>query len=204
MAVELLAGTKVKRETERAIIACNDYLRLGAGRSIAKLIDRYQNATEAPPSTRLKTLKDWSRKFGWQARAAEYDAKIEQVKNEERDRILAEGLALDYERIKALNKLAELLDRQLYETDDTGKYVNLWVTDVKGIGRGVDFEKVNIVRFNSNLVLQLRGVLDDIAQEIGGRKKKIEHGTEDDKPFPIRLVEVVLDSAVVGDDEPDG
>lgn len=204
MDIELLAGTKADRETSKAIQACNDYLRMGPGRSQAKLLERYQGATEAPPVKRLKTIKDWSRKFDWVARATEYDAGVEQFKNEERERVLKEGLALDFERIKSLSRMFDVLEEEFYKTDDDGNRPNLWLHDVKSVHEGDNFERVDIFRFNASLIAQLRGVLDDIALEVGGRKKKIEHGTEDGEALPIRLVEVVLDPAVVDDDGSDG
>lgn len=80
----LLAGPRQKGETRRAVIACNDYLRMGPGRSLAKLCKLYrtQRATQ-PPTRRLPTLKVWSRKFGWVRRAEEYDVAMECQRREE-------------------------------------------------------------------------------------------------------------------------
>jgi len=80
----LLAGRRQKGETRRAVIACNDYLRMGPGRSLAKLCKLYrsQRATQ-PPTRRLPTLKEWSRRFGWVERAEEYDAAMESQRDEQ-------------------------------------------------------------------------------------------------------------------------
>lgn len=42
MAIELLAGERKENETDKAVIACNDYLRLSVGRSLEKLCEYYR------------------------------------------------------------------------------------------------------------------------------------------------------------------
>lgn len=89
------------------------------------------------------------------------------------------GLSLDFERIQKLQKLAAFLEGQIYELsasdyDGSQTFLNVWVTDVKGIGKGDDFERVEIERFNAALFEQYRKTLDDIAQETGGRVKQVK------------------------------
>jgi len=192
--IEPLGGERGERETNKAIQACNDYLRLGPGRSLAKLLDRYQNATEAPPTKRIKSLADWSRTFGWQARAVAYDAAAERQKTEateaRRREAMETGLALDYERVLELKALAQFLKGQLYEVSEDGKFPNVWVHDVKQIGKGEDAERVDIERFNSAIFEQFRGTIDDLARETGGRKLKTSLETPDLKPLPEALREL--------------
>ena len=78
---------RIPGESLRANTALRDYLFMGPGRSIRKLFERYRDQTEIearsengplrlapaeppskPPTTRLATLLDWSRKFAWQER----------------------------------------------------------------------------------------------------------------------------------------
>ncbi len=99
------------------------------------------------------------------------------------------GLALDYERVSRLKALGEFLFAQLYEQGVTGTYHNLWVPDVKQIGSGENAERVDLERFNGPILEQLRGVLDDIAKEVGGRKQKVEHSGP--AGGPIEIIEVV-------------
>lgn len=73
------------RETPRAKQAWNDYLAMGEGRSLENLLKRYQNQAAAP-TNRLPTLKDWSRKHNWQARLSE-------IAEQERQAIIARGIA---------------------------------------------------------------------------------------------------------------
>lgn len=162
----LLAGERDEKEPNRAIIACNDYLRLGSGRSLEKLCERYRAATEAPPTKRVKTLKDWSRTFDWQARAAVYDAAQDAAKTVEIERLRTEGLAADFERIRELDEIYRKLKE---EFADKG----LWYTDTKLSAKG---DTVDVEVFNKPLLDTMRGVLDDLAKEVGGRKVEVKHG----------------------------
>lgn len=71
-------------ERNEAHTALMDYLRMGAGRSLAKLTARYEAmvergqsagdpGAELPPTRRKATLEAWSTRYGWQARAEAWD-----------------------------------------------------------------------------------------------------------------------------------
>lgn len=132
MAVELIAGEKVKGESKKAVIACNDYLRLGIGRSLEKLHQSYTKAAPvAVPTKHLRVLKGWSSAYGWVERADHYDAALEaekQAAEKERQRAIAErrktimedGAALDFERVAKLKRLADFLEGQIYYEPPNG------------------------------------------------------------------------------------
>ena len=184
--VELLAGAPFDGESQKAIKACNDYLRMGGLRSLPKLHKKYTKTHKnTPPTSSLDTLKKWSSDFDWQARAAEYDAELEDRKNERRSAVMEKALALDYERVAKLKKLASFLEGQIYEKDDDGNYPRVWVPDVKQIGGGEHAERVDIVRFNASLVSEYRSTLDDLAKETGGRKQKSEVTGKDGGPIQV-------------------
>lgn len=153
--VDVLVGQKQHRETSKAIQACNDYLRMGPGRSLRALASRYnemlQNAT---PTRSLDTLGTWSGRYAWQSRAEEYDTELEARKNAEAEAVMAEGLALPYERVRMLKEMAADLQPLQIRV---------------GMKRG---EKIKII--DPAVVAQLRGTLDDLAKETGGRVKKQE------------------------------
>jgi hypothetical protein len=182
--LELLAGEKLDRETKKAIQACNDYLRMGPGRSLQKLHRIYAApGPEKPPTRHLATLKIWSSAYGWQDRAMAYDAEVERQKNEyteqRRREAMETALALDYERVLELKRMFSLLDQELYETDGNGNVIGfkretVWVPDVKQIGGGKFATQVDIERFNRAIFEIRRGLLDDIAKEVGGRKQLTE------------------------------
>jgi hypothetical protein len=196
---QLLAGERQPGESRKAILACNDFLRLESGRSLPMLAQRYAAFNDIQPPTRsLPTLKNWSATYGWQERAAAYDIAQDEKRTAEtearRRQALDTGLALDYERVLALKELAGLLLEEIQvesdvsetyvEEDDEGnpklktvtttRRSNVWLGDVKQIGSGESAQKVNIVRFNNAIFEQFRGLLDDLAKETGGRVKRTD------------------------------
>ena len=84
---------------------------------------------------------------------------------------LTAGLALKENRVIKLQQLAALMEQDLFNGF-------LWTEEVKGVGSGEVAEVVEYDEFNAAEVAQYRGVLDDIAREVGDRK---------DKPIPISL-----------------
>ena len=189
-ALKPLAGERVSGESDLAVIACNTYLRMGVRRSLRKLDARYraQKADENepdPPTDKWSTLTTWSVRFDWVDRAAEYDAATEDEKNTLRDRIMNEGLALEYERVRKLKDAAEFLEEQMYETDAEGNYINVWCPDEKMIGTGDAAQPVVITRFNAALFQQWRGIHDDLAKETGGRRQKTEITGKDGGPIEV-------------------
>jgi len=79
---------------------------------------------------------------------------------------LSAGLALTSERVKKLKALALRLERDLFG-DDNQDYI--WTDQVKGVGSGDIAEIVEYEEFNSAEIAAYRGILDDIAKEVGGR-----------------------------------
>jgi hypothetical protein len=170
-----LKGQRQKGETDSAIVACNDWLRLGTGRTLPELAQKYGDMQpSATPTQSVSTLETWSSKFKWTERATEYDADYEAIKNAERQAVVSYGLALDYERIRRLKRLADMLEAQIYERSKDGVFHNIWVPDVKQIGSGDSAERVDIERFNAALISEYRSTLDDLAKEVGDRKQRTE------------------------------
>lgn len=176
--IQPLSGFRQKKESDNAVLACNDYLRMGGKRSLSILADEYNknqvNSGIAVPTQSLYTLEQWSYKFDWQQRAAAYDAEIERLKDEAARAAMQKYLALDHHRVMQLVELADFLREQLYQQGSDGDYHNVWNPDVKQVGSGDHVTIVDIVRFNAAIIEQFRGVLDDIAKETGGRIKKNE------------------------------
>ena len=169
--VEPIFGTRGVSETDRAVVACNDYLRMGSGRSLVELYYNYVDAKERGegiPTIAQRTLYEWSSRHGWAARCREYDAEMEGLKNETAQQILGSGLALSHERVLSLKALAVKLENEL--NDDN----SLWLEDFKQLGRGKEAQVFRIVRFNGSLINQFRDTLDDLAKETGGRVHKQE------------------------------
>lgn len=199
MELELLSGQRQSGESDNAVVACNDWLRMGTGRTLGKLLSKYNDMRQkSAPTQSLNTLQQWSFKFDWQARATEFDAGWEARKNAEREAVMNYGLALDFERVTELYRLADFLRAQIYEKGApdpvTGyqPFHNVWIPDVKSIGGGEFAERVDIERFNSALLAEYRATLDDIAKEVGGRVKKSDV-TSGGKAIPILVTKMDID-----------
>jgi hypothetical protein len=178
--LEPLSGQRQKSESDAAIVACNDWLRMGAGRNLRELIDSYsqkitRNRGFKPPSLSYGTIRQWASSFNWSERATEYDANFEAIRNEERAKVFASELVSDFGRIRKLLELADFLEGQLYEQDPDGNFHNVWNPDVKSVGSGDNAERVDIERFNPAIISEYRATMKDIAEEVGGRTKKLEH-----------------------------
>ena len=196
--VKLLAGETQKNESSKAIQACNDYLRMGAGRSLADLHRQYTSvhaSTPLEPPTRLyDTLKTWSSRYEWASRAEQWDANIEERKTMEYNLAMKNGLAFDYERVNSLKTLALFLEEQIYEQGVDGEFHNVWLPDVKSID-GVAYD---IERFNAGIFQQFRGTLDDLAKETGGRIVKQEITGAEGTPLIPQRAEAALEK-IYGD-----
>ena len=189
MELQPLKGQRQNSESDNAIIACNDYLRLGIGRTIPLLLEKYEFTPESTsPTKSLHTLYKWHNDHDWKSRAALYDTDYENIKNAERLAAMEYGIALDYERVNKLKRLAAMLEAQIYERGEGDVLHNIWVQDVKQIGYKENAERVEIERFNAPLISEYRAVLDDLAKETGGRKQKTEIGNLDNLPLSIRII----------------
>lgn len=171
--INLLVGRRLERETDAHVIACNDYLRLGPGRTLAKLGKAYFELPTSPTKS-VDTLKYWSKKYRWVVRAQMYDGRQEARRQQSYDAELTSGLALSSGRVAELKKMAELLLDELYEVDENGRHSNLWVTEEKMLSGGAWGKKTTVRRFNEKLVRQLRGIFDDLAQETGARVRQVD------------------------------
>jgi len=103
------------------------------------------------------------------------------------------GLALDYERAVELKRLAHFLIEQIYEQGEDGNYHNVWLPDVKQIGAGKNIERIDIERFNAAIISELRGVLDDLAKETGGRKLRQEITGAEGGPLLVGNVQLTAE-----------
>lgn len=163
-------------ESPRARQAWADYLAMGPGRSLERLVERYKSGTRSAPTRRLTTLKCWSGMFDWQNRlqaiASEQIAMATAAESARIREIMESGVAVTHERVAVLKELHDLLLSDLRDPDKR------WLTDVKGIGQGDNWTQIEVERFNSAELEQLRGLLDDIAKETGGRPKTIRLDVE--------------------------
>lgn len=190
--IELLAGARKIGESNKALQACNDWLRMGPGRSLAELQRRYSRTQQnSAPTTYLNTLQRWSADYAWQDRAEAYDTGIEAQKTAYAESIMRSGLALAHERVFFLKELVHSLAEQIWDEDGGMVEGKVWLRDIKIIGSGKDARELTVKRFNHHLIEQFRGALDDIAKETGGRKAILEHSGPGGKP--IQTEDVTMD-----------
>jgi len=107
-----------------------------------------------------------------------YAIDLEAMKRAGREDALTEGLALKSERVRKLKQLAALMEQDIFGG-------LLWTTEIKGVGSGDIAEIVEFEEFNGAEVVQYRGVLDDIAKEVGERVQKSEVSGKDGGPIKI-------------------
>ena len=88
---------------------------------------------------------------------------IKAIKSVDELNALTTGLALKENRVSRLQQLAALMEKDLF-----GGF--LWTDEVKGVGSGDIAEIVDYEEFNKAEVDAYRGVLDDIAREVGDRR----------------------------------
>jgi hypothetical protein len=141
------------------------------------------------PGAWFAAVKRWS----WHVRAEAFDDAERKRRDElyaaRADEILQSGFAQRFIRIAELNRLAELLQTELYTEDKR------WLPDVKQIGGGDFAERVDIVRFNAAVVEQYRETLEDIAIEMGERVRGLNLSGK------VAVAQVSLDEILAAADE---
>jgi hypothetical protein len=110
---------------------------------------------------------------------------MEAILQVDENNALTTGLALKENRVKDLQRLAELLKKDLF-----GGF--LWTEEVKGVGSGEAAEIIDYDVFNASEISAFRGVLDDIAKEMGGRVQKVESTGKDGEPLPPAIVNIFI------------
>ena len=89
---------------------------------------------------------------------------------------LTTGLAIKAERVRKLQQLAAMMEGDIFGG-------LLWTDQVKMIGSGPFAKEVDYEEFNTAEVQQYRGVLDDIAKEMGHRRTGIDIATQELEDF---------------------
>lgn len=102
---------------------------------------------------------------------------VEEARKARSSEALNSGFAVKENRIAAMNELATKIFEELL-----GEGGKLWLQNVKGIGSGPDYERVEYEEFNRSGVEALRGLMDDIATEVNQRIRRTDVTTKD-KPI---------------------
>lgn len=161
-------------ETDLAVGACNDYLRMKAP-SLSKLARHYgkkEAKGDGVPTVHLRTLEEWSRLYGWKRRLSAKRAQADAEKEARSRYVMRTGYAQEWKRVEALNTLVKDLLKELAHSDTLGEPA-LWLKRYKQIGSGLFAEKIEERHFNGSIIKAIRGIMDDLALETGGRQKNI-------------------------------
>lgn len=137
-------------ESNKSYAAFQTYLSLGAERSLEKVRQKIGKSKAI--------CERWSSRWEWVARATAYDQHMAEVAQAQREaevqRVVQNHYANMHTRVQELDEVATML-REMIDDED-----NLW--NESKYGR----------TFNSFLIAEFRGCLDDIAAELGHRVKK--------------------------------
>ena len=157
------------KETNKARSAFEDYFSMGPGRSIQKLHVQYQTQPEARPTKHISTLKSWSTKHGWQKRVQQRDLEIAEAALEGiKELATRTGYAVFQKRVYDLGKLAE----RMYRLLETGA-------------------------LQPQVIREFRGLLGDIAAEMGERERKHKVTVED---WRSEVVQLLIDGRITQED----
>jgi hypothetical protein len=197
-------------EPQKAYAAFLDYCRLGVGRSLAKLLDRYQNASKPgpdsgplPPTTRLATLKDWSSRFNWQLRVQAWDAAQQAAEQAEWAARRKQIREADWQAGEALRHLAAQMLEQ------TPQFLKTTRRLVKGQQGAPDREVITLVLDQGTLfkAVELASKLQRQAAELV-EVQRLEHTGQGGGPITTSGVTIYLPDngreAVDGGEEDSG
>src|SRR6185436_18348925 len=114
------------------------------------------------------------------------EIKLDEIKEAGETQALTHGLAIKDERVAVLQRLANRMIADLLpsELDDS----LLWTKEAKTVAN----KKYSYLEFNKSEVDALRGVLDDIAAEVGERVRKNELTGKDGKPLATAFVNLYV------------
>ena len=167
------AAGMLKWETQKANRALKDYVAMGSGRSLSKLYRRYTESSPEKaqsPTQCLRTLKNWSSRYDWQARLARWD-ELEREGEEEvwrdRRRKIREGEWSQAQTL--LDRVEQMLKFPLAQIDRVDK------TDADGnplvitIVKPVRWSQRDIARF-----MQVSSELARLAAEMEQRRQALD------------------------------
>lgn len=172
----------LKGESKKGNAALHDYYLMGKGRSLEKLLKSYQNATNEPPTRRIKSLKDWSRFFAWQERIAaqtRLDDAARRAKWEERQEEIREA---DYQQAGQLRKLV----------DDALKEAPAFLRQRRRIVKGENGQPDQIIvtlAIDAKMIISGAKVASDLQRRAAGLEDETIKHTGEVSAVPITMAD---------------
>ncbi|MDB5349482.1 MAG: Helix-turn-helix of insertion element transposase [Planctomycetota bacterium] len=110
----------------------------------------------------------------------EFAARVDEFRAEIRESIRKKGIAVKENRVRALNTrwkaLHRVIEARAAEMEEIpGGDTGLLCHTVRGIGRGEDFERIDVYEVDTGLLRELRETEKQAAQELGQWAEKHEH-----------------------------
>ncbi|HLL74824.1 MAG TPA: hypothetical protein VK421_06130 [Pyrinomonadaceae bacterium] len=140
-----------------------------------------------------RTLARWKLEKGFQARVVE-------IKEETRRALVARGIVEKQNRLDALNDRWERMRQVIAQRADNLKGVpgggntGLLVRQVKGIGKGEDFQVVEEYAVDTGLLREMREHEKQAAQELGEWSERHEHTGKDGADLFRNITVRIVDS----------
>lgn len=204
---------KIDTESTKANAALRDYYSLGAGRSLSKLHEAYTQRslknplTDLPPTTKLWTINDWSRKHGWVARV-EAQKIVQQREDErywsERRREIREADDRDAQRLRDLAQ--KILD-------EGPNFIRQKRRMIRGENGQPDKEVITLAlnATQATRALELASKLQRLSAEMADPAKKVEIEVKKEVDGILQTLEEKLPddlynqviSAIAGEEEKD-
>jgi len=157
--------TRRDDETSKAYKAFEIYRNMGRNRSIRKTHDEVYGEGAG----NIRFVHHWSSKYDWVDRATAFDDHLEEKRRKKHEAEMTKGLSHAAVRLQKLKKLHDLLEEEIFENEAH------WLEDLKLTPDG---QRISIPKYNGRIIRDYRKVLADIAEEVGGRQKRVDVTTQ--------------------------
>lgn len=155
------------------------------------------------------SIKDIAEKLGVSARSINrwkrdsvFAAQVQQIVDEYKDRALKHGLARREKRITVLNLMHEKLLQVIEERSVCpdlehipGGKTGIVTKQLKGIGKGDDFQVVEVYEVDTGLLKEIRAIHEQVAEELGQKITKHEHSGPGGRPIEFARAKLIAQLA---------
>ena len=138
------------------------------------------------------TLARWKRNEKFQARVAK-------IADHFAERALQHGIARKEKRVGVLaeveSKLRTVIAERAVDPElqtVAGGKTGLITKTVKGIGKGDDYQVVEVYEVDTAVLKEIRAIHEQVAEELGQRVKKHEMSGKDGGPITLQMIDECL------------
>ena len=134
-----------------------------------------------------RTIERWCKNQEFKERVAE-------IAKAYADRVLNKGIARKEKRLEILKNLQSKLEQVISEraadpelASIPGGKTGLVTKQLKGIGKGGDFQVVEVYEVDTATLKEIRAILEQVAEGVGQKVTKHEHTGPDGDPIAVRV-----------------